>query len=36
MVEALGGGIEALPPLLERMARTKSNKEFLATLNRPK
>jgi len=36
MIDALGGGVEALPPLLERMARTKSNKEFLATLNRPK
>ncbi len=36
MVDALGGGVEALPPLLERMARTKSNKEFLATLNQPK
>ncbi len=35
MVDALGGGEEALPPLLERLSRSRSNAEFLETLNQP-
>mgnify|MGYP005855190031 CR=1 FL=1 len=34
MVSALGGGAEAVIPVLERLARTDSNAEFLATLNK--
>ncbi len=34
MVSALGGGPEAVIPVLERLNRTSSNAEFLATLNR--
>jgi len=34
MVAALGGGPEAVIPVLERLNRTSSNAEFLATLNK--
>ena len=34
MIDALGGGLEAIVPLLDRMARTRNNKEFLATLHK--
>ncbi len=34
MIDAIGGGPDALIPLLERVAKTRSNKEFLATLHR--
>jgi transcription termination factor Rho len=34
MVSALGGGPEAVIPVLERLNRTSSNTEFLATLNK--
>jgi len=34
MVSAIGGGAEATEAVLDRMRRTKSNKEFLATLNK--
>jgi len=34
MLDAIGGGPDAIIPLLERMARTRSNKEFLATLHK--
>ncbi|MGQ9599556.1 MAG: transcription termination factor Rho [Anaerolineae bacterium] len=34
MIDALGGGPEAVEPVLERLRRTHSNAEFLATLNR--
>ncbi|MFZ1240902.1 MAG: transcription termination factor Rho [Anaerolineae bacterium] len=34
MLDAIGGGPDAILPLLERMARTRSNKEFLATLHK--
>lgn len=33
MIDAIGGGIEATELVLERLARTKSNKEFLETLH---
>ncbi|MCS6844901.1 MAG: transcription termination factor Rho [Caldilineales bacterium] len=33
MIDALGGGMEAIQPLMERLARTRSNEEFLATLH---
>jgi len=33
MIDALGGGFEGIVPLLERLARTRSNKEFLSTLH---
>jgi transcription termination factor Rho len=34
MIDAMGGGVEALLPLLERLMKTRSNREFLATLHR--
>jgi transcription termination factor Rho len=34
MVSALGGGPEAVIPLLERLTKTRTNAEFLTTLNR--
>jgi transcription termination factor Rho len=33
MIDALGGGTEAIQPLLERIARTRDNDEFLSTLH---
>lgn len=33
MIDAIGG-VEALPPLLTRLAKTKDNREFLDTLNK--
>jgi transcription termination factor Rho len=33
MIDALGGGMEALQPLLERMLRTRDNEELLSTLH---
>ena len=34
MIDMLGGGEEALEPVLQRLKRTHNNKEFLATLNK--
>jgi transcription termination factor Rho len=34
MIDMLGGGEEALEPVLQRLRRTHNNKEFLATLNK--
>jgi transcription termination factor Rho len=34
MLDALGTGVDSIIPVLERMARTRNNKEFLATLNK--
>ncbi len=34
MIDALGGGADAVEPVLERLRKTRSNAEFLATLNR--
>ncbi len=34
MIDAIGGGFEALEAVLTRLARTKSNQEFLSTLYR--
>jgi transcription termination factor Rho len=34
MIDALGGGVEAYEPVRDRLQRTKTNVEFLATLNR--
>jgi len=34
MIDALGGGLEAIEPILERLAKTKNNAEFLGLLNR--
>lgn len=34
MIDALGGGADAVEPVLERLGKTRSNAEFLATLNR--
>ncbi len=33
MIAAMGGGPDTIEPILERLARTKNNTEFLATLN---
>ncbi len=33
MIDALGGGMEALQPLMERLQRTRSNEDFLSTLH---
>jgi transcription termination factor Rho len=33
MIDALGGGMEAIQPLLERMVRTSTNEELLSTLH---
>ncbi|HSR33615.1 MAG TPA: transcription termination factor Rho [Anaerolineae bacterium] len=34
MIDALGGGAEAVEPVLTRLSKTRSNAEFLSTLNR--
>jgi transcription termination factor Rho len=34
MVDALGGGLEAIQPILERLAKTQENAEFLDLLNK--
>jgi transcription termination factor Rho len=34
MIDALGGGAEAVEPVLERLSKTPSNAKFLSTLNR--
>ena len=34
MIDALGGGADAVEPVLDRLRKTRSNAEFLATLNR--
>jgi transcription termination factor Rho len=34
MIDALGGGAEAVEPVLSRLSKTRSNTEFLSTLNR--
>jgi transcription termination factor Rho len=34
MVDSMGGGLEAIQPLLSYMAKTKNNKEFVETLNK--
>jgi transcription termination factor Rho len=34
MIDALGGGLEAIEPILERLAKTKNNAEFLSLLNK--
>ena len=34
MIDALGGGAEAVEPVLERLRKTQTNAKFLATLNR--
>ncbi len=34
MIDALGGGAEAVEPVLSRLSKTRSNAEFLSTLNR--
>ena len=34
MIDALGGGAEAVEPVLSRLSKTKSNADFLSTLNR--
>jgi transcription termination factor Rho len=34
MIDALGGGAEAVEPVLSRLSKTHSNAEFLSTLNR--
>jgi transcription termination factor Rho len=34
MIDALGGGSDAVEPVLQRMSKTRSNAEFLSTLNR--
>jgi len=33
-IAAMGGGLEAIGPLLDRLAQTKNNKEFLESLNK--
>ncbi len=33
MIDALGGGLDAAQPLLERLGRTRNNEEFLSTLH---
>ena len=33
MIDAMGGGMDALQPLLERLSRTRDNDEFLSTLH---
>ncbi|MEA3337314.1 MAG: transcription termination factor Rho [Chloroflexota bacterium] len=33
MIDALGGGMDALQPVLERVVRTQNNEEFLSTLH---
>jgi len=34
MIDALGGGAEAVEPVLQRLNKTRANTEFLSTLNR--
>jgi transcription termination factor Rho len=34
MIDAIGGGMEAAEAIIMRMARTRSNREFLDTLHR--
>jgi transcription termination factor Rho len=34
MIDMLGGGEDALEPVISRMMKTKSNREFLSTLNK--
>lgn len=34
MIDMMGGGEEALPAIIQRMMKTKNNKEFLSTLNK--
>lgn len=34
MIAAMGGGLEAIGPILDRLAKTKNNREFLALLNK--
>ncbi|NIO69290.1 MAG: transcription termination factor Rho, partial [Anaerolineae bacterium] len=34
MIDALGGGLEAIEPILERLAKTKNNAEFLGLLSK--
>ncbi len=34
MIDALGGGLEAIEPILERLGKTKNNAEFLALLSK--
>ncbi len=34
MIDAMGGSLEAILPILERLSKTRSNREFLATLHR--
>jgi len=34
MIDAVGGGHEALLPILERLSKTRNNQEFLDTLTR--
>jgi transcription termination factor Rho len=34
MIDALGGGADAVEPVLERLGKTRSNAEFLSTLSR--
>lgn len=34
MIDSMGGGLEAIGPLLSYMAKSKNNKEFLETLNK--
>jgi transcription termination factor Rho len=34
MIDALGGGADAVEPVLDRLGKTRSNAEFLATLHR--
>jgi transcription termination factor Rho len=34
MIDALGGGADAVEPVLQRLGKTQSNAEFLSTLNR--
>ncbi len=34
MIDAMGGGYEAIVPILERLSRTRNNQEFLDTLTR--
>jgi len=34
MIDMLGGGADAVDPLIARLGRTRTNKEFLTTLNK--
>jgi hypothetical protein len=34
MIDMLGGGEDALEPVSQRMKKTPTNKDFLATLNK--